>query len=308
MNFEHEVDFKNPIGIELTFLPMNPKPIHHKNFNWFMAHEPGSWTSLTQALKTAAKARNVPGYRKIYTDPGCVEFPSPILKSWPEAKEWYGQALAAAEVVSLTPYEESQEGGCGHIHMGSLSKHEKSQVYVEAYKRPWLSWAFASPNVSKYCRSIAAMIIEAMNDRHSGGSYYTYTSHGGFERFGNRKFSNVDSYIHATLTVKYGLLSNRTKTLEWRAFDSASDWDEQASMIAFYHRFVAYSKAANDGKFSSLDKALTPHKVKQMFHKDIKACVKDFKKLISQLELSWADYEHLIKLNLEPAFEFGKRY
>lgn len=308
MNFE-QVPFKKQIGIELTFVPMRPDSYHLNSYWDNGLRWPGfgvpSWSLLTSRLRSKAKTLKVPGYSKIYQDPGCVEFPSPILRSWEQAKSWYEQAVAAAEKVQLTPYEESQEGGCGHIHMGGLSDMQRRHVIVEAYKHPYLSWFFASPNGSAYCRSIAGQFV-------TDGKSSLYCSAASRSLFDNldtpATYYDNRPRIFGRLAGKTCILSNRPNTLEWRAFDAAADWDEQASMIGFYQRFVDYSQSANAGRFADLSPDLMPHKLLLLYRYNAELCIKGFKRLIAAMGLDWADYKHLVKLNLRPAFVFGKRH
>ena len=152
-------------GIELTFVPTDPDPYHEDTYfytcttvvnstddemNYIARSRHGNhfktWSEYFKLYRSACKDANVQGWQKIYIDPGCIEFPSPIFSSKTKAKKWYDAAVKAADSVGLTAYHEDQEGGGGHIHIGGLSDCEKLKVFKELYKHPYLAWIFPSPN------------------------------------------------------------------------------------------------------------------------------------------------------------------
>lgn len=338
-----QVPFKRPIGIELTFVPKDPDPWHINPRNYIGSKSPSdrSWKQLTALYIAYANAAGLKGTGRIHVDYGCVEFPSPILRSWEQARSWYTDAMGVAELAHVTPYEETQEGGCGHIHMGNVNDKLRRKFLIEVWKRPWLTWAFVSPNVNWYARSV---------DRALEGNYPSY-----------RRFTNVPPHFHMLRYLQYyesrliqawfsaqevqdnyegfytaidasilksvfagvfgwkSVITRFTdKTVEWRAFDAAASWEEQEAAIAFYQRFMDWtdklSAKENDGSFRTeylkakkADITLAPGSLRATFRKNMPLCVKNFKHLIDQLELPWDDYEWLIDVNLKPAFAWGKR-
>lgn len=188
-----QVPFKRPIGIELTFVPKDPDPWHINPRNYIGSKSPSdrSWKQLTALYIAYANAAGLKGTGRIHVDYGCVEFPSPILRSWEQARSWYTDAMGVAELAHVTPYEETQEGGCGHIHMGNVNDKLRRKFLIEVWKRPWLSWAFVSPNVNVYAQSLDR-VLEANYD---GYSRYVPTITLGYDNYGNRMLGHVDNHI-----------------------------------------------------------------------------------------------------------------
>ena len=343
--------FKRPIGIELTFVPRNPDPWHLNPKNYYLFGEIGpspsgrSWSDLTTNYRKLATDLGVEGAENVYVDPGCVEFPSPILRSWKQTEQWYNDAIGVGDLLDLVPYEKSQEGGCGHIHMGSLDEKLRRQLAIEAWKRPWLSWVFASPNVTRFTASIDTVFarsVKAFDSVFASTEDPILKFDKYIEFYGNSLNTNkgvlkkdiqgvkrhvfdlssarcalldiCPLHVNADFGSKLSLMCFSEKTVEWRAFDSASTWDEQKAAIMFYQAFVEYSAEQNNGSFLAeihrLKDTGTPYKpgsIRMKFTRDKNLCINDFRKLISDLGLPWADYSDLIKINLNPAFSFGQR-
>lgn len=187
------VPFKRPIGIELTFVPKDPDPWHLNSRNYMYGSTSPtrrSWSQLSQLYRFYAHEAGITK-GSVHADYGCVEFSSPILRSWERTSQWYADAMGIAELAHVTPYEETQEGGCGHIHMGSVDEKLRRKFFIEVWKRPWLSWAFVSPNVNVYAQSLDR-VLEANYD---GYSRYVPTITLGYDSYGNRTLGHVDNHI-----------------------------------------------------------------------------------------------------------------
>jgi hypothetical protein len=164
-----------PIGIEMTFVPEK----YHKIYDDGWANEDGfqgfpsivSYTrKYTNAVEKFIKSEQYSNplnvdfsLHEIHDDPGCVEHPSPILKSEKEAKYWTESVIKIAKSVGLVPFHEDQLSGGGHIHVGGLTNIEKNKIMLEAYKHPYLSWIFLDPNSAPDSSSIAGEIHNGCN-------------------------------------------------------------------------------------------------------------------------------------------------
>jgi len=85
-------------------------------------------------------------------------------------------------------------------------------------------------------------------------------------------------------------------TIEWRAFDSAADWEIQRCHLRMVQRYVQ--------KIKQLTSRLP---VPKQFCSDawtLDQAVKGFRRfVVSHLELDWQDYEWMVERNLEVRFK-----
>lgn len=305
------------------------------------------WNQATWDYKRAAMAEDLPNAEEIYQDPGCVEYPSPILKSWKSTQAWYEAATDIGRMMGLVPTHYDQESGMGHIHI-NCSKHDAAVITADAFARPYLTWLFAAPMGSKFCKSTVGSMIDEytlpnypvigdklVNKKKavvSRNEYFMsiYSTH--------MKPKTTFKTVHMLETidasgkkttvetddgeVDYSLITRRftafayrehLNTVEMRFFDSAEDWKQQAEHVAFAQRYVE-QLLKNAKRFTPAPYAqrkATFENLKEMknqYRDNIDLCIKDFKDLITlTLELPWNRYEKYIEKNLVPAFEYGDR-
>lgn len=328
MHYETEVKFLKPIGIELTFLKaegrmdknfsdksyyknalMNrlhaqvPRSIHDDGY---LVWQESVWRDGTYITVTN-RSQSTPwqkfskkwGIGNLTTDPGCVEWPSPILRSWKQAQEWYEFATSHAAAVGLTPFRDGYMGGGGHIHMGKLSMPLICDMFRDMVFRPYLSWALLDPNDdingqalltkgygNTYCEQASALnsqLAHVAADAPFGFIERTYE----------------DDRCH--------ILSSRREyeTVEWRAFDSAADWSIQRQQIAIYQRYVALFLKSQYRCYGFSKDWLQRDVIDYLASwKDLNKCIRAFRDFImNDLELPWPEYKWFVERNLEPKFK-----
>lgn len=279
MSLSERVKWTTQIGIEHT-----------------MIHSRGRVRRSMEDKQLAAwdKARNIHGYdahEKIgsITSDFCdvLEFSSPILRSWKQAEQWYHDVHELVEGLNVTPFREGHVAGCGHIHIGNLTKQNKLNLFADVQSRPYLSWAMIDP-------------VDDINAK-------TMLYHKAVEELwdaSRRTKSESLEYDMWFLMLKSNILryDDCLDTIEWRAFDSAADWEIQQSHIAFIQRYVALIKKLktrihpiqhNDDEFLNR-------------YKKVDICVREFKEFITRtLELSWNEYSWYVDRNLIPKLKNG---
>jgi len=338
VNFETDVKFARKIGIELTFVTdtvfneLDRDP-HHLG-----------WKALTSAYKRIAELEGMPNANSIYCDPGCVEYPSPIIKSWRQAASWFEQATDIGKMLELTTTHPDQESGMGHIHV-DCNIREAAIITADMIGRPYLTWIFATPMGSEYCKSMLSAII---SDRKQFGarswqefSDFNYplkddtviiiNSKNKFNHFNKKSvLKTIDhngEIIYKPLdwygNIDYNLLQTKFAATPWRSelgtiemrfFDSAQDWKQQSEHIAFAQRYV-YKLLENSKRYTPApcvwEKTTNKHLKSQLnqYRNNIDLCISDFKDLITKtLELPWDRYSKYIDDRLVPSFEYGKRH
>lgn len=273
---QDSVQFCRNIGIELTFLPETiPTVMAKDDYNI-------GWTLAARAYKEACVKKKMPMTQNIHADLGCVEYPSPILRSWEYSREWWHKATTIAEKMNMFTFNEKHEGGMGHIHMDMKEK-EAIKILNDIKYRPYLTWIFATPNGSEYCSSILGEYLRGT---------WEYTT---INTFSSSRYKIVN-------------WTSRYHTLEFRAFDAADSWETQEEHIAFYQR---YTQAVLKNKLNPLGNMDLGEAFQLycLYKSDIDLCIQEFKRLIvDDLELPWNRYEWYIERNLIPAFKFGKRF
>lgn len=270
--------WKTQIGIELTFLPK----VVTKEMEEDLWHD--NWDALTTQYRDLAKAADLPNSEQIYTDPGCVEYPSPIIKDWKTAKQWYQCATKIGQALDLAPFRENQASGMGHIHIGGRTPTERGKLAEEIIRRPYLGWAFAGPYNQKYCYSVTHTLY---SDRHSCYMQKCLRA----IRYGD----NGATQFYSTIKGMPGFKLRALGTLEWRMFDAAADWEMQEEHIAFIQALVSWVDRTPTEK-------MTLSEIKDIVNKTKKLdfCIKEFKNfIVNELKLPWHRYEWYVERNLE---------
>jgi hypothetical protein len=336
MNLQ-DISFKRNIGIELTFVPK----VIHKKLDANPSHR--GWEVIARIYKQNCKVLEptLTGINKIAEDYGCVEYPSPILKSWEEVQSWWTRATRVADLTSLTSFHPKQEGGMGHIHI-AVKQEEAVAIIADLAARPYLGWIFATPNGSAYCKSVlSSYITKGLNPGFSfpvkneklkriSVNYVNtnepplYTDYywndtvdenmktvleGPFMLKANRWIANDDRFMVACYRPTFG-------TLEWRAFDAAADWEIQEEHVAFLQHYIAvilekqkqYPAVPFIKGMRRAAQRRTFSAMREQYRSNFDLCVQDYKALIvNTLGLPWNRYEWYIDRNLKPAFEWGKK-
>src|SRR5271165_5671492 len=83
---------------------------------------------------------------RIGVDPGVVEIPTVPMTSWKQFKKIYETISSECRRFNLVPRFDNEAGGDGHIHASGLTDEERTYLYRDALRRPYLSWAFIHPN------------------------------------------------------------------------------------------------------------------------------------------------------------------
>lgn len=279
------------IGIELTFLPKRVTKEMERN-NW-----DERWDELTQEYRKLAVSCDMPRAEKIYQDPGCVEYPSPILQNWKTAEKWYEAATSLGRMLDLEPFQENQASGMGHIHMG-IPRHLRGEIVHGIIERPYLTWAFAGPYNHDYCFTPMLHIIDALKiDRLTHHYHIDYCIQRAETRLA-RMFTGADESTHVSHRYMPALrVQSDNPTLEWRAFDAAADWEMQEEHIMFTQAMVIFFKNNKQSQLNMSD-LFNSH----MTHtNNFELCAEKFEKFITKdLKLDWGRYSWYVDRNLEP--------
>lgn len=322
------VPFYANCGVELTLVPKNPIPYHTDIYPTTEQKDDAQkrgvlWQQLTNKYKKRAKEAQLPGHSKVYQDPGCVEVPSPILRSWAQAERWYNKAIEIADDQQLTPHDDNQADGGGHIHM-DLPLDTMRKVIKQSYHRPYLPWIFLDPQACQWGKSIPAVFAHhATAYSYNVGLFLnnkavrklfveldqTYDTTAYYVSWPRTSFSTTRAMAITTDELRTMVrINSKYRTLEWRAFDSAATWDEQAAMLAFYHRYAKLCADAPEFAFTDLSiKEDAPLTVINRYKK-FSVAHKAFKQLLNQLELPYEAYSVFVERNLESALtEFSSQ-
>lgn len=311
---QDKVSFDRRAGIELTFItkelvPAMDRNPYHKN-----------WGQLAKAYKQRAENRGLDAVDQIEADPGCVEYPSPILNSWEETQRWWKLAVQVGKELDLVTYHEDQAGGMGHIHI-EMNQVEAAMMTAEVLGRPYLSWILATPGGVKYCKSVIGSYLSKVNHTNyyrtpepcemelrypladdevlevpvkvssSHDRYDLYTFYQTFDSDGNRfayRMTDSDTNRFQMTQDRFSVCPyNYTQgTLEWRAFDAPHDWSMQEGQMAFLQRYVSkvlsspYPAAPFAKNMSRAEREKVFREFRNVYAKDIDRCIRDFKDLI----------------------------
>lgn len=242
-------------------------------------------------------------------DPGCVEFSTPVLRSWEDAQSVWEYGLTMAEQHGLRPYVHSLGTGMGHINVQASPK-LANIVTVDLYCRPYLAWAFSHPDAVRYCKPYHEHPCITPTGFPSART----------APINHDKFTAVATRQHCRSSC-FGTTQGST-VLEYRFFDSAETWEEQYSYLALAQRYTEFmrrrkyepvlagrhlrSYCAEAGRSHELIAQLTlSTAVKERYQGNLDNCVQDFRQFIEMLDLPWSAYEHLVEQNLKPWMLWG---
>lgn len=321
-----KINFHYTIGIELTFVP----EVFNKAMDRNNTHP--RWEELAEEYQGLVHPLALGNTEAVHADPGCVEYPSPILETWEHAHMWYGVSCAIAKSMGLVPEHENQEGGMGHIHIG-LNEIQIAHIHADLIARPYLTWIFATPNGSQYCKSLARAYMRENKEprfplvgsefekvgrrmRADSTMFTTVMTWTSYDWRGQPYMKDLwheeqfNNNLHLLTTDRFSIAPRNAyhNTMEWRAFDSAPTWREQEEHIAFLQRYCfkilegadSYPAAPFGQNLSKLQRDKTLKSFIDAYRNDKDACVRDFKDLIvNTLELPWNRYEWYLERNLD---------
>lgn len=303
--------WKFQTGVELTWQPPNydqlSKIIISSNNLWDedCTALDNHWYTAVKDFKAIARQSKLPNYNETHSDCGhCIEYATPILRSWKDLDVIWHKATAVAKKVGLRPSAEGATTGMGHIHVGGLSTAEKVRALRDISGRPYVSWALVHP--SDDVNAVPMMLgVPTKNDRP-----YLYVDGGGVRPWYKKSIGKNPSESTFLPWRKCFIFRCDAdyNTLEWRAFDSAENWGEQVAHMALVQRYFSMIRAQ--------DQAQTPmpklpcaadRKKTWVSGWTLDQSVKGWRTFISDLGLPAKPYEIYIERNMEPRFEWGNR-
>lgn len=139
------------MGIELTYVPACYDTALQRGANFeptvAVPGEDDMVNALARVLRLLVKAKKIPAYRGVYTDPGCVEVATKPYKTLSRLLSVAKRIRVEAEAIGLATQATYSGGGGAHVHTGVIGKTDEER---EAYKRrmlvfaahnPWIAWA-----------------------------------------------------------------------------------------------------------------------------------------------------------------------
>lgn len=278
MNLSKEVRWATQIGIELTFVKKDVKDMGDRR--WGVP----KWNQEAACvLKGRLDTKGV-RYFNCGTDPGCVEVSSRILRGWGSTKKWYEAVCAEADKLDLTTFHPKVMGGAGHIHMGGMKFPMAVSMLRDMAARPYVGWALLDPNDDINANSLASA-----------------SSHSLFGCAFKKRFSSYDYLYRNTVLTWNGTY----KTVEWRAFDAAADWEIQEQQVAIVQRYAALFKErdyyVHGYPSDQLERGRFLTEWRDKYKKNLDLSIRGFREFIEHdLCLPWADYEWFVERNLVP--------
>ena len=302
------VDFGFASGVELTYVHPMESP---RDQNEYL--ENGKRKSLMglacEVLEFHVQVLPMCGGR-VHRDPGCVEFSTPVIRSWAGLRQMWDYGLALSDMFGLTPEVEHLAGGMGHIHLEMTSSRVAKSLLVDSFCRPYLAWVFAHPSAVKYCKP-RACFPDHTRPVPLGMDTETFF----YEKFVDFHCAAREREPHVWGTTK------SRYTMEFRIFDMASTWEEQYLHMAFaqaYAGFLRNKVASGIHPVLSYDRAYGTERraaelqamnlVRAQYCSSPKKCVRDFQELIEILGLPWKDYQWLTVKNLQEQFKWGEQH
>jgi hypothetical protein len=285
MNLSKLVRFSRPIGIEYTCQPLIKKLPLSKWGEW--------WEKYRRYYEAAYEdaGHNADGLgESIACDPACVEHSSGILRTWKQARDFFERATTTAASVGLG-WRDDHIGGGGHIHMSKFTAEQAANMLIDAVCRPYLQMACLNAcdqhNAKPLLDAVKAVCEPAPYIKSACWHWSRYRTFCRNSQLDMKRW-------HLTLRPAH-------RTIEWRAFDAAADWEIQELQIALYQRYADYATQ----RTTPLDMPTIRH-----FRRvacDIDASVAGFRHLIEhELELPWLSYSWMVERNLIPNVEVRK--
>jgi hypothetical protein len=215
----------------------------------------------------------VAGYMQLYSniprrmvtrvgrDPGVVEIPTKPMTSWAEFKQIYETIRGECERFKLIPRYEDEAGGDNHIHVSGLTEGERSYLYRDMMRRPYVSWAFSHPN----------------DDINSKTLLY-WRANQNWER----DYPRTKSYA----------VVHRVSTEEFRLFWTPNTWDEQVEQMALVQAYLGKirKEVAAGHQALAYPNEEEARKILASYKKSFARCEREFRDFIKWIGLETPHY------------------
>jgi len=222
---------------------------------------------------------------RIGTDPDCIEIPTKILTSWPDAKESIQVILYGAKKTELIAKNHGiSTGGGGHVHLSGMDMLTKYAIVRDMQNRPYIPWFFADPDTTTQCHSIECRYCAVtriswknlVKDQDNIGLRFAYMKH-------------YHTNIHHALG-----------TIEFRFFDCFANYEQYEESLAFAQAYASWvAERVSKGEEFKVKIRNRTSLLEQ--YNDFDKCLKEFRKLIDTLGLPWERYQKYTA-NLEERF------
>lgn len=243
----------------------------------------GSKERAVRTIHTDKRAMRTRLVRSLYSrahgDPDCLECPTKILTSWPDAKRTIKRILkVASEIPLVAKNRKISTGGGGHVHVSGMDELTKYAVVRDMQNRPYVPWFFADPDTTNQANSVESQEIPLL----------AMSWHAILNELERRSFS-TPKFIHSNIH-EYG-------TIEFRFFDCFMSYDRYEESLAFAQAYVAWiaQRVRNKDVFP-----VNIHNQRDLLkqYNDYHRCVREFKQLIQDVGLPWERYKrYLTNLN-----------
>jgi len=224
---------------------------------------------------------------RVGVDPDCIEIPTKILTSWSDAKRSIQAILDGAKKTKLIAKNQGlSTGGGGHVHLSGMNLLTKYAIVRDMQNRPYVPWFFADPDTTQQCNSINVNYCYSL----VGCRWEKIVK---YVREGNAPFhlwmKNYHTNIHIALN-----------TIEFRFFDCFMDYEQYEESLAFAQAYASWiAGRVNKGKKFEVKIKNRTSLLKQ--YNDFDKCLKEFRKLITDIGLPWERYQKYTA-NLEERF------
>lgn len=301
-----------PAGLELTYVSPNELP----NNNSFFRSYRGviTYSEVAEEMRTVHYQVWEGPKGQLCRDPGCVEWSTPVLKSWAQAKTAWEYGHTLADMFGLVEEHDRVAGGMGHIHVSCTDRKVEHAILADIYCRPYVAWAFSHPSCVQFCNpQYLANAVPPLGLKAEEG-------------YETNKYSDINA-VSQLAEHKFGT-TRSGRTLEFRVFNMAPDWDTQYLHLAFAQRYVEFmTDKVNSGKITPCLSARVTKRgewpynysdadqemfygfqqiVHQSYSNTLGRCVREFRQLIEQLGLPWSHYQGFVDQNLRPRFAWGR--
>lgn len=308
MNLIQKVPFKFQTGVEMTWQPPNYEQLSKTTVpgRWWEESALGSaMHELSNTFEIHAELAMLPKHN-IHSDCcHCVEYSTPVLKSWDDLEMCYKGASKIAKGMGLVPSIEYATTGMGHIHVGGLSDREKVWAMRDIVCRPYLSWALVHPSDDINAMPVSDH-LKANTHPRSGKlvNRKEYWWAQNFEAGRNSYTARLPRWKDYALRHAWGY-----DTMEWRAFDAPQDWNEQVRQMALVQRYFDYVRQNADKPLIKLPFARNKPAIREWERGwTFDRAAGEYRQFIKDMDLPVKQYDYWIDQNMQPRFEWGVRF
>lgn len=281
--------WKYKAGVELTFQRevknsrefREWQKLEHINTGYFFRCHSFRIADLNN-LNRLVSPKLTCGNNGAHIDPDCIEVSTKILESWNSAEKTIKTVLEKAKKINLIAKNKGiSTGGGGHVHISGMTPLVMCAMVREMQNRSYVPWFFADPDTTNQCNCASVkyclnrVLLHDWNTvAENPGSYST------------------DKYCHTRLHWR--------GTVEFRFFDCFDSWEQYEESLAFAQAYARWiEKRVERGE--SFDVKICGRKDALEHFNDYDKCIREFKKLIKNIELPWNRYEKYVA-NLEERF------